>query len=80
MSPDTAAIRSPQRQEIQEPKARILLVDDHLESVQAMAATLEVLGEEVLTATTAEQALIHLLKHEVAVIVLDIDDAGDGRF
>ncbi len=72
MTPETAATRRPGAAEVAEPKARILLVDDHVESVQAMAASLQVLGEEVLTATSAEIALRHLLKNNVAVIVLDV--------
>jgi PAS domain S-box-containing protein len=55
-----------------EPKANILLVDDNPESVLSMAAALESLGEHLLTATSGEEALKHLLKHDVAVMVLDV--------
>ncbi len=52
--------------------AKILVVDDHRASVESMRAVLEVLGEEVLTATSADEALRHLLQHDIAVIVLDV--------
>ncbi len=59
--------------EIVEPRAKILLVDDQQDALTAMAAMLEVLGEDVLTATSADQTLKHLLKNEnIAVIVLDV--------
>jgi PAS domain S-box-containing protein len=61
-----------QKIEVDVPKARILLVDDNADVLRSMNAVLEVLGEEVLTATNANQALKHLLKCEPAVIVLDV--------
>lgn len=61
-----------QQLEVEAPKARILLVDDNADVVRSMTAVLETLGEEILTATTANQALKHLLKCEPAVIVLDV--------
>jgi PAS domain S-box-containing protein len=61
-----------QKLEVEVPKARILLVDDNADVVSSMNAVLEVLGEEVLTATNANQALKHLLRYEPAVIVLDV--------
>ena len=61
-----------QKIEVEVPKARILLVDDNADVLRSMNAVLEILGEEVLTATNANQALKHLLKCEPAVIVLDV--------
>lgn len=72
MTRETAAAWQLGAAEVAEPKTKVLLVDDHVESVQAMATSLEVLGEEVLTATSAETALRLLLKNDVAVIVLDV--------
>src|SRR5581483_10566599 len=53
-------------------KVNILLVDDNPESLFSMAAALESLGENLLAATSGEEALRHLLKHDVAVMVLDV--------
>jgi len=64
-----AAIKS---QGIEVPKATILVVDDNPDVLQSMAAVLEVLHEEVLTAPNANQALKYLLKCDPAVIVLDV--------
>jgi PAS domain S-box-containing protein len=61
-----------QKLEVEVPKARVLLVDDNADALRSMSAVLEILGEEVLTATNANQALKHLLKCEPAVIVLDV--------
>jgi PAS domain S-box-containing protein len=58
--------------EIEVPKAKILVVDDNPDAVQSMTAVLESLGEDILTATNANDALKHLLKCEPAVIVLDV--------
>ena len=54
------------------PKATILVVDDNLDVLNSMAAVLEVLHEEVLTASNANDALKHLLRVDPAVIVLDV--------
>src|ERR671927_431770 len=58
--------------EIELPKAKILVVDDNADVIQSMIAVLESLGEEILTATNANDALKHLLRCEPAVIVLDV--------
>jgi PAS domain S-box-containing protein len=57
---------------IEVPKATILIVDDNPDVLRSMAAVLEVLHEEVLTASNANQALKYLLKVDPAVIVLDV--------
>jgi PAS domain S-box-containing protein len=57
---------------IEVPKATILIVDDNVDVLNSMAAVLEVIHEEVLTASNANQALKHLLKVDPAVIVLDV--------
>jgi DNA-binding response OmpR family regulator len=54
------------------PKATILVVDDNIDVLNSLAAVLEVLHEEVLTASNANEALKYLLKHDPAVIVLDV--------
>lgn len=58
--------------ELEPPKATILLVDDNVDVLNSMAAALEVLHEEILTAPSANVALKHLLKVNPAVIVLDV--------
>jgi PAS domain S-box-containing protein len=72
MTAETAAARSMEGKEVVEPRAKILIVDDRQASVDSMAAALQPLGEEVLTATSADAALRHLLKYDLAVIVLDV--------
>ena len=58
--------------QIEVPRAKILLVDDNVDVLRSMTAVLETLGEEILTATNANEALRHLLKADPAAIVLDV--------
>jgi PAS domain S-box-containing protein len=50
----------------------ILLVDDRSDNLLALEAILEPLGHRLVSATTGEAALRHLLKEEFAVILLDV--------
>jgi DNA-binding response OmpR family regulator len=52
--------------------AYILVVDDDPGFLIAMATLLEGPGRTVLTAKTGQSALRHLLRHDCAVIVLDV--------
>jgi CheY-like chemotaxis protein len=52
--------------------ARILLVDDRAENLLALEAILGDLGHELITATSGEQALKHLLAGNVSLILLDV--------
>ena len=54
----------------------ILLVDDHRESLAALRAVLEPLGEPLELADSGEQALRALLHIECSVILLDVRMAG----
>jgi PAS domain S-box-containing protein len=54
------------------PQVSILLVDDHPENVLALEAVLEPLGHRLVTATSGEQALRHLLREDFALILLDV--------
>lgn len=54
----------------------ILLVDDHRESLSALRAVLEPLGEPLELAESGEQALRALLHIECSVILLDVRMAG----
>jgi PAS domain S-box-containing protein len=52
--------------------ANVLLVDDRPENLLALEAILEPLGQTLLTANSGENALRQLLRHDVAVILLDV--------
>ena len=53
-------------------KANILLVDDHLENLLALEAMLEDLGQNLVKASSGEEALLRVLDMEIAVILLDV--------
>ena len=50
----------------------ILLVDDEPKGLLALEAILEPLGQKLLTASSGHEALRHLLAHDFALILLDI--------
>jgi len=54
----------------------ILLVDDRSENLLALEAILEPLGHRLVSATSGDEALRHLLKDEFAVILLDVQMPG----
>src|SRR5262245_34573926 len=53
-------------------RIRILLVDDRSEDLVALRAILDRPDYELVLATSGEQALIHLLRGPVALIVMDV--------
>jgi PAS domain S-box-containing protein len=53
-------------------KVNILLVDDQPNKLLAYEVILRDLGENLLTAASAREALEHLLKTEVAVVLVDV--------
>ncbi len=55
-----------------EPKAHILLVDDHAENLLALEAILSDLGQPLVKAQSGREALRHLLDTDFAVILLDV--------
>ena len=55
---------------------RILIVDDRPENLLALEAILGGLGHQVLRAASGEEALKHLLVHDVALIMLDVQMPG----
>ncbi|MEY2444733.1 MAG: hypothetical protein QOE00_1313 [Ilumatobacteraceae bacterium] len=58
----------------------ILLVDDRADSLLALQAVLEPLGQPILIARSGDEALRHLLRSTVAVILLDVNMPGMDGF
>ena len=56
--------------------AKLLLVDDRPENLLALEALLEPLGQELVLASSGEEALRHLLHEEFAAILLDVQMPG----
>src|ERR1700756_1625013 len=55
-----------------EDKVNILLVDDQPAKLLSYETILGELGERLIKAASAKEALEHLLKHEIAVILVDV--------
>ena len=62
------------------PTASILLVDDRDGNLLALEAILEPLGQELVRATSGEEALRQLLRRDFAVILLDVQMPGIDGF
>jgi CheY-like chemotaxis protein len=58
------------------PQTKILVVDDQPANLLSVRAVLEPLGQEIIEAQSGEEALRHLLAHDVSVILLDIQMPG----
>ena len=52
--------------------AKILLVDDQAENLLSAEAVLDSLGQEIIKAESGREALLRVLDHDFAVIVLDV--------
>ncbi|KYC41847.1 hypothetical protein WA1_17660 [Scytonema hofmannii PCC 7110] len=63
-----------------EQKVNILLVDDRPENLLALVATLETLEQNLVTATSGEEALKYILQMDFAVILLDVHMPGLNGF
>jgi PAS domain S-box-containing protein len=61
-------------------KANLLLVDDRPENLLALSAILEPLNCNLVQAQSGLEALKHLLKHEFALILLDVQMPGMDGF
>src|SRR5919198_3962586 len=57
---------------MESPAAKILIVDDEPRNLDALEAMLEVTGCTCVRAASADEALLALLQHEFAAMVLDI--------
>ncbi|CAM3483431.1 PAS domain S-box protein [Corallococcus sp. ZKHCc1 1396] len=69
---------TPERPQEAAPSARaaILMVDDHPANLLALEAILEPLGQELVKATSGEDALKQLLQRDFAVILMDVQMPG----
>src|SRR5215208_4296685 len=61
-------------------KVSILLVDDRPEKLLAIEAVLEDLGQNIVRAYSGREALRHVLDHDFAVILLDVNMPGMDGF
>lgn len=59
---------------------KILLVDDRPQNLLALEAILEPLGQQLIRANSGAEALKQLLKHDFAVILLDVQMPGMDGF
>jgi signal transduction histidine kinase len=62
------------------PKANVLLVDDKAENLLALESVLEQLGQNLVRANSAPEALRHLLLEDFALILLDVQMPGLSGF
>ena len=65
-------VRSAKATEIPATKMKILLVDDQPANLLTLETILEELGQEIVKATSGQDALRHLLSDDFAVILLDV--------
>jgi signal transduction histidine kinase len=74
------SLRTQPGAEAEAAKAKILLVDDEPKSLYALQELLSTLGETLMTAPSGEEALRLVLKHDFAVILLDVRMPGIDGF
>jgi signal transduction histidine kinase len=68
----TRVVATIEAERAEQPRPRVLMVDDRPDNLKALAAVLEPLDAELVPARSGEEALGHLLSEEFAVIVLDV--------
>lgn len=66
--------------DVREDKVSILIVDDRPEKALALEAVLEDLGQTIIHASSGREALRHVLQHDFAVILLDVNMPGMDGF
>jgi len=62
------------------PRAKILIVDDEPKSLYALQELLSALGQDLMIAASGEEALKLVLRHDFAVILLDVRMPGMDGF
>jgi PAS domain S-box-containing protein len=67
-------------QQVGEPRASVLIVDDHPANLVALEAILAPLGHELVMARSGEEALREILRREFALILLDVQMADMNGF
>ena len=72
----TAGGRSAEGPQDVAPNARVLMVDDHPPNLIALEAILAPLGQELVQATSGQEALRQLLDGDFAVILMDVQMPG----
>jgi PAS domain S-box-containing protein len=75
-----SALVSASNDETEMAKVNILMVDDTPENLVALEAILSDLGQNLVKANSGEEALRLLLKHDFAVILLDVNMTGLNGF
>ena len=63
---------------VQAARPKILIVDDRPRNLDVLEAMLDDTGCELVRATSADEALLYLVRHEFAALVLDIKMPGMG--
>jgi PAS domain S-box-containing protein len=76
MIPSQATTDDRDAEGAQRQRASILMVDDHSSNLLALEAILEPLGQDLVKATSGEEALKHLLQRDFAVILMDVQMPG----
>ena len=62
------------------PRASILIVDDYPANILALEAVLQPLGHDLVRASSGEEALKAVLRHELALIIMDVQMPGMDGF
>ena len=79
-SPHVLANATPRSVLAQRDQVEILIVDDRPENLLALEGILEPLGQRLVRANSGEEALRKLLRHDFAVVLLDVQMPGMNGF